>query len=67
MTQPIFLTCEAGNPNAAARSFIRPELLAVPAIQPDAKERAALEQLVDLDPPTRRAWNAAWTRIRAGH
>lgn len=56
----------AGNPNAAARPFVRPELLAVPAIQPDARQRQGLEQLVDLDPATRRAWNAAWTHVKAG-
>lgn len=59
-------TLGAGNPNAAAREFIRPELLEVPAIHPDARQMARLEPLVDLDPATRRAWNAAWTRIRAG-
>lgn len=57
----------AGNPNAAALPFIRPELLQQPAIRPDARQQQWLEQLVDLDPATRRAWNAAWTRIRAGH
>lgn len=56
----------SGNPNAAARPFIRPELLQVPAINPPRELAARLEQLVDLDPATRRAWNSAWTHLKAG-
>ncbi|HET7524389.1 MAG TPA: extracellular solute-binding protein, partial [Burkholderiaceae bacterium] len=57
----------AGNPNAAARQFIEPELLKIPAIHPSAEQAKSLEQLVDLDAATRRAWNRAWTEIKAGH
>ncbi|NML17125.1 ABC transporter substrate-binding protein [Azohydromonas caseinilytica] len=56
----------AGNPNRAAREHIRPELLQVPAINPGAQDTARLEQLDDLDAPTRRAWNRLWTELKAG-
>lgn len=56
----------AGSPNAAARPFIRAELLDVAAIHPNAEQMKGLEQLTDLDAATRRAWNGAWTRIKAG-
>jgi spermidine/putrescine transport system substrate-binding protein len=56
----------AGNPNAAARAYIDPELLKVPAINPSPEQARKLEQLVDLDAATRRAWNRAWTEIKAG-
>ncbi|AVA34595.1 spermidine/putrescine ABC transporter substrate-binding protein [Cupriavidus metallidurans] len=57
----------AGNPNAAARAFIRPDLLADPVITPGAAQRQRLEQLNDLDSGTRRAWNRAWTDLKVGH
>lgn len=57
----------AGNPNAAARPFIDPELLKIAAIHPSPEQAKSLEQLVDLDAATRRAWNRAWTEIKAGH
>jgi len=56
----------AGNPNAAARAYIDPGLLKVPAINPSPEQARKLEQLVDLDAATRRAWNRAWTEIKAG-
>jgi spermidine/putrescine transport system substrate-binding protein len=56
----------AGNPNAAARPHIDPALLKVPAIQPSKEQAALLEQLVDQDTATRRAWNRAWTDVKAG-
>lgn len=56
----------AGNPNAAARPYIEPELLKVPAINPSPEQLKSLEQLVDLDATTRRAWNRAWTQMKAG-
>ena len=56
----------AGNPNAAARPFIDPELLKVSAINPSPEQAKKLEQLVDLDAATRRAWNRAWTEVKAG-
>ncbi|BCL77260.1 polyamine transporter PotD [Jeongeupia sp. HS-3] len=57
----------AGNPNAAAKPFISKELLAVPAINPDATQVKQLEQLSDLNAATRRAWNQAWTGIKVGN
>lgn len=57
----------AGNPNRAAHAHIRPELLEVGAIQPTAEQAVRLEQLSDLDPKTRRAWNQLWTELKAGH
>lgn len=57
----------AGNPNAAARKYIRPELLKIPAINPSPEQMKRLEQLVDLDAATRRAWNRAWTQMKAGN
>lgn len=56
----------AGNPNAAARPFIRPELLKIAAINPGPEQAKNLEQLVDLPAATRRAWNRAWTSVKAG-
>jgi spermidine/putrescine transport system substrate-binding protein len=56
----------SGNPIAAARAFIRPELLKVAAINPSPEQARKLEQLVDLDAATRRAWNRAWTEVKAG-
>ena len=56
----------AGNPNAAARPYIRPELLKVAAINPDPEQAKQLEQLAELDAATRRAWNRAWTEVKAG-
>lgn len=56
----------AGNPNAAARRWIRPELLQIAAINPSPGQMKKLEQLVDLDAATRRAWNRAWTQMKAG-
>lgn len=56
----------AGNPNAAARRYIDPELLKIAAINPGPEQMKNLEQLVDLDAATRRAWNRAWTQLKAG-
>lgn len=56
----------AGNPNAAAREFIKPALLKVAAINPSPEQAKKLEQLVDLPAATRRAWNRAWTEAKAG-
>lgn len=56
----------AGNPNLAARPFIEPALLAIEAIKPGPEALSRLEQLVDLDAATRRAWNRAWTEMKAG-
>ncbi|MCY1354780.1 Putrescine-binding periplasmic protein SpuD [compost metagenome] len=57
----------AGNPNVAARAFIRPDLLADSVINPGAAAQKRLEHLNDLDSRTRRAWNRAWTELKVGH
>ncbi len=59
-------TLGSGNPNRAARPYIRPELLSEPTITPGPEERKRLEQLTDLDSQTRRAWNRAWTELKMG-
>ncbi|WP_404943947.1 PotD/PotF family extracellular solute-binding protein [Ralstonia solanacearum] len=59
-------TLGSGNPNRAARAYIRPELLDQPTITPGPEERKRLEQLTDLDSQTRRAWNRAWTELKMG-
>jgi spermidine/putrescine transport system substrate-binding protein len=56
----------AGNPNLAAGPFIQPALLAIEAIKPGPEALKRLEQLTDLDTTTRRAWNRAWTEMKAG-
>lgn len=59
-------TIGAGNPNRAARPHIRPEMLDIAAINPTPEQASRLEQLNDLDAPTRRAWNQLWTELKAG-
>jgi spermidine/putrescine transport system substrate-binding protein len=54
----------AGNPNLAARPFIEPALLQIEAVRPGPEALRRLEQLDDLDAPTRRAWNRAWTEMK---
>jgi spermidine/putrescine transport system substrate-binding protein len=56
----------SGNPNTAARQYIKPELLKNPAIFPDKEVLAKLEQLKDLTPAQRRLRNKLWTEIKAG-
>lgn len=54
----------AGNPNAAAMPFVRPEIAAEPAIFPPAADLARLEMLRDFDPALRRALSRFWTEIK---
>jgi len=54
----------AGNPNAAAMPFVRPEIAAEPAIFPPAADLARLEMLRDFDPALRRSLSRLWTEIK---
>ena len=54
----------AGNPNAAARAFIRPEIAGNPAIFPPAGELERLEMLRDFDPGMRRYLSRLWTEVK---
>lgn len=54
----------AGNPNAAAMPFVRPEIAAEPAIFPPAADLARLEMLRDFDPALRRNLSRLWTEIK---
>ena len=56
----------SGNPNLAARQYIKPELLKNPAIFPDKEVLSKLEQLKDLTAAQRRLRNKLWTEIKAG-
>ncbi|MCM8595279.1 spermidine/putrescine ABC transporter substrate-binding protein [Accumulibacter sp.] len=54
----------AGNPNAAATPYIRPEIAANPGIFPSEAESRRLEMLRDFDPQTRRLLSRMWTEIK---
>jgi spermidine/putrescine transport system substrate-binding protein len=54
----------AGNPNAAARAAIRPEVAGEPAIFPPPETLGHLEMLRDLDPRQRRLLARMWTQIK---
>lgn len=54
----------SGNPNRAALPYIRPEIVANPAIFPDAATLKKLEMLHDLDRRDRRVLNRIWTEIK---
>jgi spermidine/putrescine transport system substrate-binding protein len=54
----------AGNPNAAALPFIKPELKELKAIFPDQKTLATLETLEDSSAKVRRLKNKLWTEIK---
>jgi spermidine/putrescine transport system substrate-binding protein len=51
-------------PNAAARSNIKPELLANPSIYPDEETMKKLEFLKDLGKETR-IYDQLWTQVKA--
>lgn len=52
----------SGNPNMAARPYIRPDISQNPAIFPDAVQK--LEMLRDLDRHQRRVLSRIWTEIK---
>jgi spermidine/putrescine transport system substrate-binding protein len=54
----------SGNPNADARPYIRPEILANAAVFPDAATLLRLEMMKDYDRRTRRLVNRLWTEIK---
>jgi spermidine/putrescine transport system substrate-binding protein len=54
----------AGNTNAAATPYIRPEIADEPAIFPSPAALARLEMLRDFEPKTRRTLSRLWTEIK---
>ncbi|HUL40429.1 MAG TPA: spermidine/putrescine ABC transporter substrate-binding protein [Burkholderiales bacterium] len=54
----------AGNPNAAALPYIRPEIAQNPAIFPDPETIKHLEYMKDLDRTHRRIMSRMWTEIK---
>lgn len=54
----------SGNPNLAARPYIHPEIIANPAIFPDAAQLARLEMLHDINHTQRRLLSRIWTEIK---
>jgi spermidine/putrescine transport system substrate-binding protein len=54
----------AGNTNAAATPYIRPEIASEPAIFPPLATLARLEMLHDFDPKMRRTLSRLWTEIK---
>lgn len=54
----------SGNPNLAARPYIHPEIVANPAIFPDAALLHRLEMLHDINHTQRRLLSRIWTEIK---
>ena len=54
----------SGNPNLAARQYIKPEIAQNPAVFPDRAQHARLEMLRDLDRHQRRVLSRIWTEIK---
>lgn len=54
----------SGNPNLAAREYIRPEIAQNTAVFPDRALQARLEMLRDLDRHQRRVLSRVWTEIK---
>ncbi|HXZ96528.1 MAG TPA: spermidine/putrescine ABC transporter substrate-binding protein [Burkholderiales bacterium] len=54
----------AGNPNAAALPFVKPEIANNPAIFPDPETTKHLEFMKDLDRKHRRIMSRMWTEIK---
>ena len=54
----------AGNPNAAAAAFIKPEVKKLTAIFPDKAAMTRLETLEATSPKDRRLLNRLWTEIK---
>jgi spermidine/putrescine transport system substrate-binding protein len=54
----------AGNPNAAALSYIKPEIAQNPAIFPDEQTIKHLEFMKDFDRKQRRVMSRMWTEIK---
>lgn len=54
----------AGNTNAAATPYIKPEIAAEPAIFPSPETLSTLEMLRDFNPRLRRTLSRMWTEIK---
>ncbi|MDT8363231.1 MAG: spermidine/putrescine ABC transporter substrate-binding protein [Nitrosomonas sp.] len=54
----------SGNPNQAAKSHIRADIIGNPVIFPDATKLAQLEMLTELDYKHRRLLSQIWTEIK---
>lgn len=54
----------AGNPNAAATRWLRPEIADDPGIFPSGADLRRLEMLRDFEPRMRRALSRLWTEIK---
>lgn len=54
----------SGNPNQAAKQFIRPELIQNEVIFPDESALSRLEMITDLDQKQRRILSRIWTEIK---
>ncbi len=54
----------AGNPNAAAMAFVKPEIASDTAIFPTVADLARLETVRDFDPALRRTLSRLWTEIK---
>lgn len=54
----------SGNPNMAAKPYIRPELVRNPVIFPDDDTLARLEMITDLNHQQRRILSRIWTEIK---
>jgi putrescine transport system substrate-binding protein len=53
-------------PNAAAKEFIDPAILADPAVNPDQATIDALVELIDLDQAVRDEYLTRWTTLLSG-
>ena len=53
-------------PNAAAKEFIDPAILADPAVNPDAGLVAKLQELLDLGQAVRDEYLSRWQILRGG-
>lgn len=54
----------AGNPNAAAMGYIRPDIADNPAIFPPPKELKRLQMIRDFDAKSRRTLSRMWTEVK---
>ena len=54
----------AGNPNAAASSFVKPEIKAISSVFPDAAAMKKLQQLSALEGKQLRELNKLWTKVK---
>ena len=54
----------SGNPNKAAKPFVKPEIAKVAAIFPGASDVGRLQQLRDLTAKDRRELNKVWSQVK---